>query len=198
MKILVTSFGPFGGRSRNASSLALNGLKSRLPWLNTRVLPVDSVVAPLRMTRALRKLRPDFVLMLGEAAGTTSIRLETTAWNELDFRIPDIAGRLPVRAVIDPRRAASLVSTMPWEGVCERLAAAGHAVEISSDPGRFLCNQLLFHTLDVIGRKRIGARAGFIHLPLECAYPTQRAVEALELAVGMMTAMGNSPFTVRG
>jgi hypothetical protein len=43
------------------------------------------------MHRALHELKPRAVILLGEAAGTCDIRLETTAWNELDFRIPDIA-----------------------------------------------------------------------------------------------------------
>lgn len=38
--------------------------------------------------------------MLGEAAGSVELRLETTVWNLLDFRIPDIAGRHPAGCLI--------------------------------------------------------------------------------------------------
>lgn len=183
MKLLVTAFGPFGGRSRNASSLALAGLKQRLPWLNTRFLPVDSVVAPQRMSRALRQVDPDAILMLGEAGGGKSIRLETIAWNELDFRIPDIAGRQPQGVCIDPSAHQSIASTLPFDDIHARLLEHSHACDVSIDPGRYLCNQILFHTLRVIEKRHPHAKAGFIHLPLENDYPTPRAVEALVHAV---------------
>lgn len=192
MKLLVTAFGPFGGRTRNASSLALAGLKERLPWINTRILPVDALLAPLRMSRALREVRPDAALMLGEAGGGKMIRLETTAWNELDFRIPDNAGLQPHGVRIDERAPASLASTLPFEAIHGALTAAGHEVVLSDDPGRYLCNQVLFHTLRRMDVSRSGARAGFVHLPWETDYPTARAVDALGLVVATLLRLGRS------
>lgn len=186
MKLLVTAFGPFGGRSHNASALALAGLKERLPWINTRIFPVDAVLAPLRMSRALREVRPDAVLMLGEADGSKPIRLETTAWNEMDFHIPDNAGRQPRGSRIDHRAPDSLASSLPFETIHEALSAEGHEVEFSADPGRYLCNLILFHTLRRIELLRSGVRAGFVHLPTETDCPTDRAVDALELALSVI------------
>lgn len=186
MKLLVTAFGSFGGRPHNASAMALAGLRERLPWINTRVLPVDAALAPLRMSRALREVRPDAVLILGEAGGSKAIRLETTAWNEMDFRIPDNAGRQPRGLRIDERAPDFLASTLPFETIHEALSANGHEVEFSDDPGRYLCNRILFHTLLRMDLSRTSARAGFIHLPLESDYPTARAVEALQLAVSVI------------
>lgn len=186
MKLLVTAFGPFGGRSRNASSLALLELKQRLPWINTRILPVDCVVAPQRMSRALREVGPDAVLMLGEAGNSQSIRLETMAWNELDFRIPDIAGRQPQGKCIDPSAAHHMPSTMPFGEIHACLLEHNHACDISMDPGRYLCNQILFHTLKVVQKRHSPAKAGFIHLPLEKDYPTPRVVDALVRAVAVI------------
>ncbi len=191
MKILVTAFGPFGGRAQNASSLALAGLKQRLPRLNTRILPVDSVIAPERMTRALRELEPDVVLMLGEAGGSAHIRLETTAWNELDFRIPDLAGRSPRGERIVRDAPDSMESTLPFAELHDVLSASGHRVAMSDDPGRYLCNQILFHALWSIGRRNLRIKAGFVHLPWENDYPTERVVHALEVAVSFMVRTGN-------
>lgn len=191
MKLLVTAFGPFGGRTRNASSLALAGLKQRLPWLNTRILPVDSIVAPLRMSRALREVAPDAVLMLGEAGGSKAIRLETMAWNERNFRIPDIAGRQPQGGLIDPSAAPSIASTLPFEEIHACLLEFGHACDFSSDPGRYLCNQILFHTLRVMEKRHPHAKAGFIHLPLENDYPTPRVEDALERAINAVVRYGS-------
>jgi pyroglutamyl-peptidase len=183
MKLLVTAFGPFGGRELNASSLALAELRKMFPGIHTRVLPVDAVLAPSRLKQAIRRIRPDAILMLGEAGGCREIRLETTAWNELDFRIPDIAGRQYTPRPIRRAAPVSLPSTLPLSVIHDRLVSLGHPVTYSEDPGRYLCNLLFFRAIDDLARNGIAIPAGFIHLPLECDYPTQRAVLALAEAI---------------
>jgi len=182
--ILVTAFGPFDGRPENASSLALRGLRRVFPGIRTRILPVDAVLAPSRMKQALAGIRPRALVMLGEAAGSLSVRLESTAWNELDFRIPDIAGRQPRGLEIRPGGLATFASTLPLARLQQRLAGEGHAVEISGDPGRYLCNQVFYHAKEWIDRDGCECRAGFIHLPLAANYPTERAVLALVSVLG--------------
>jgi pyroglutamyl-peptidase len=179
MKILVTAFGPFDGRAENASSLALTQLKKGFPKIHTRVLPVDSVIAPSRLKQALRIIQPEVVILLGEAAGSRAIRLESTAWNELDFRIPDLAGRQPMSRPIRDGASASHGSTLPLNQIQKRLRSHKHPTELSSDPGRYLCNQVFFTALDFLEAQSIPCRAGFIHLPLAEDYATERAVEAL-------------------
>jgi len=186
MKLLITAFGPFDGRAQNASSLALAGLKARFGWLNTRVLPVDAQRAPQRMTAALRQLHPDAVIMLGEACGSTTLRLETTAWNELDFNIPDNAGRQPRGREVVPGAPISLPATLPWETFHADLSAAGCPVSCSNDPGRYLCNQLMFHTLHHLAKHSLRTPAGFIHLPLASRLTTAQAVDALALVLGSL------------
>lgn len=181
MTVLVTAFGPFDGRLENASSLALHELKTAHPAIRTRILPVDSVIAPARLKRALRTIRPDALVMLGEAAGSKAIRLETTGWNLLDFRIPDIAGRQPLGKPIRKGAGESMASGLPLERIHSMLEKAEHAVTFSDDPGRYLCNQVFYTALDWIVRENAGCKAGFIHLPLAADYPTPRAVHALTL-----------------
>lgn len=179
MKILVTAFGPFDGRPQNASSLALSRLKRDFPQLNTRILPVDSVLGPARLLRALRDLLPDALVMLGEAAGSTAIRLECIAWNELDFSIPDAAGRQPRSCPIDEGGPPTMEATMPWKTILAELQADGHPVSLSENAGRYLCNQVMFRALAWIGKHHPSCRAGFIHLPLASDYPTDHASQAL-------------------
>ena len=186
MRILVTAFGPFAGRSENASSLALRGLKESFPKILTRVLPVDSIVAPARLKHALGRIRPTVLIMLGEAAGSKKIRLETTAWNELDFSIPDNAGRQPLSQPIISGAPASLPSTLPLEKIHSRLTDLGHEVCFSDDAGRYLCNQLFFVARHFLGHQLIETPAGFIHLPLAHDYPTDRAVTALAAVIGAL------------
>ena len=183
MEILVTAFGPFDGRPENASSLALRVLKTAHPQIRTRILPVDSVTAPARLRQALRIIRPEILILLGEAAGSKTIRLETTAFNELDFRIPDISGRQPTARPI--RRDAPPIrrSTLPLEKINSLLSANDHDVILSNNPGRYLCNQVLYIALEFIELYTLPCRAGFIHLPLAEDYPTHRAVDAVSRVI---------------
>lgn len=179
MKVLITAFGPFDGRQENASSLALRIVTERFPTVRFRILPVDLVVAPARLLHALRAVQPDRLVMLGEAAGSRHIRLETTAWNEMDFRIPDIAGRLPDRQVVREGARPSLPATLPLGEMHARLQESGHAVELSNDPGRYLCNQIFFTALHDLAARGVACPAGFVHLPLPADYPPARAADAL-------------------
>lgn len=179
MKILVTAFGPFDGRSENASSLALRELKIAFPKIRSRILPVDSVIAPARIKQALRVIRPDALILLGEAAGSKTIRLETTAWNELNFKIPDIAGRQPEGRAIFPESPAILSATLPLKKLQARLESNGHEAVLSNNPGRYLCNQVFYASLKWINDHAIPCRTGFIHLPLAQDYPTDRVADAL-------------------
>jgi len=186
MKLLVTAFGPFDGRSENASSLALRELKIAFPEIRTRILPVDSVVAPARLKQALRLIRPDALILLGEAAGSKSIRLETTAWNELNFKIPDIAGRQPTAQAICPGSPAILRATLPLKKIHARLEANSHEGVLSNNPGRYLCNQVFYLALEWLKARAIPCPAGFIHLPLAQDYATNRAADALGQVIRVM------------
>ena len=187
MKILVTAFGPFAGRTENASSLALWELKKIFSSrLHTRVFPVDTVVAPSRLKQAIRSIRPDALIMLGEAAGSQKIRLETTAWNELDFRIPDHAGRQFSSRPILTNSPAKRQSTLPLKKLLKALEAAGHPVALSDDPGRYLCNQLFYIALEYLECQATPIPAGFIHLPLEKDYPTASVVDALTRVIRLL------------
>lgn len=186
MKLLVTAFGPFDGRSENASSLALRELKRAFPEIRTRVLPVDSLIAPARLKQALRLIRPDALILLGEAAGSKSIRLETTAWNELDFKIPDIAGRQPAGRAISLGSPAILRATLPLKKLQARLEANNHEVMLSHNPGRYLCNQVFYVALEWIKTHALPCPAGFIHLPLAQDYPTDRVADALGHVIRVM------------
>ena len=179
MPILVTAFGPFDGREENASALALRELKRTFPGIRMRILPVDSVIAPMRLKRALRILRPSALIMLGEGAGIRQIQLETTAWNELDFRIPDLAGRQPTGRLIVSGAPAQRRATLPMRRLLDRLTANGHEAILSDQPGRYLCNQVFYTALQFLEDNAIHCPAGFIHLPLASDYPVDRSVAAL-------------------
>lgn len=179
--LLVTAFGPFGGRKVNASSLALAQLRQADRSLRTRTLPVDLVEAPRRLHDAVRRISPRAVLLLGESGKATTLRLETLAWNELDFLIPDLAGRQPRSQPIDPVAPPRLRTAVPAGRLRQALARAGHPAELSKDPGRYLCNRIYYAAL-----QRSGVPALFVHLPLENRLSPDRAADALRVIINLL------------
>jgi pyroglutamyl-peptidase len=176
--MLVTAFGPFAGRSVNASSLALVRLRQMHRGLATRILPVDLVEAPRRLGDAVRRVRPRALVLLGEAGSAERIRLESRAWNEMDFTIPDLAGRQPRGRRIDLAAADFVETTVDIPALLDRLTAANIDAGASTDPGRYLCNRLYHAALS-----RFSIPSLFIHLPLESILPTEEAARAISIVL---------------
>lgn len=179
--MLLTAFGPFGGRSVNASSLALAAVRAKRRGLPTRTLPVDLVEAPRRLRAAVQRLQPKAIIMLGEAGNADAIRIESRAWNELDFTIPDIAGRQPRGRRIDPSGPDFLETTVDIPALLDRIHAAGIAATASTDPGRYLCNRLYHAALS-----RFSLPSIFIHLPLESRLPTELTAAAIDIVISTL------------
>lgn len=174
ISLLLTGFEPFGGEPVNPSQQLVERLGAEAPphpalRVATAVLPVDIARVRPALEQALRGARPDVVLAFGQAAGRGTLCLETRAFNELDFRgVPDNGGHVAHGEALVDGAPECLLSDLPLERLAARLGAAGHAVTLSHDAGRHLCNALLFELL----HRHAPLRAAFVHLP---ALPEQAA-----------------------
>ncbi|HEY5952299.1 MAG TPA: hypothetical protein VIV40_42670, partial [Kofleriaceae bacterium] len=63
---------------------------------------------------------------------------------------------------IDPNASATRDTLLPLDRIEEALVAAGEEPQHSTDPGRYICNNVMFAD---IGAMTGRGRAGFIHLP---------------------------------
>ncbi|MDB6069465.1 MAG: pyrrolidone-carboxylate peptidase [Verrucomicrobiales bacterium] len=186
--LLLTGFEPFGGDAFNPSGELAKGLHGMEFSCGMRVrgqvLPVSGEAAWSRMAAAVRRYRPQWVVAMG-VSGRAEISLETTAWNEADFRIPDNKGWQP-RGVPVLRRGPPHYQ-VDWPGVTAGLGDGGSGVEgiwageagagpvaagslpvrASTDPGRFVCNFLYYRLLHLTRNPMHPAhgRALFVHLP---------------------------------
>ncbi len=170
--VLVTGFAPFGGESVNASWEAVSRLPHQVPLaggtaeLTTEELPVTFTGAAARSRELIETLRPDVVLHVGVSAAAGAVRLETTARNVADARIPDNAGRQPAGEQLTPGGAESLRSTWLVGALVGRLRAAGLPVEASDDAGRYVCNATLYSALETAaGMSEDAPYVGFVHVP---------------------------------
>ena len=169
MKVVVTAFEPFGGKTSNRSLQIMNRLE-KSPQLkrveDIRFIEVPVVRgAPLRiMTEILRGAVTDYVLCIGEAS-RTGLALEHIAANERDYRIPDNEGTMSQRESIVGNGPDHYVASFPYEFIANAAKAKHIDTNDPDDAGRFLCNELLYAALHITHIDRSSARVGFVHVP---------------------------------
>jgi len=166
-KILVTGFDRFGyARKPNRSSeVGLERVKERYADLvETLVLPTARDVAAQKLATAIEDIDPAAVVMFGISAGS-KVRLEERAKNwKYNILIPDNNGKRAFGR-IDPTGQSSIDSSLPLEELYERLDAAQVPVKISKDAGSFICNEVMYKTLQHNTEREDGLviPTGFIH-----------------------------------
>ncbi len=168
-KVLVTGFQPFpaDGTHDNVSGVAVTALDpSSLHGASVMrlVIPVEYDRAPAEVTDAIARCAPDIVISFGQ--GGDAIALEQTAYNlqdtgEVTGGVPDNRGVIRVSQPIDPAAAATRATLLPLDAINAALVALGEAPQPSTDPGRYVCNNVMFADIGAM----TGKRAGFIHLP---------------------------------
>jgi pyroglutamyl-peptidase len=173
VRVLVTGFQPFPPDCRhdNVSAVAVGALD---PWalrgarVMRLVLPVEYDRAAAAIAEVIARCRPDVVIGFGQ--GGDAIALEEVAYNLQDAGArtpgrPDNRGVIRTAAVIDPDAPATRDARLPLAAIELALAALGEAPRRSRDPGRYVCNDVMFASLGT------GApAAGFIHLPCTTAF----------------------------
>ena len=191
MKLLLTGFEPFDGRSLNPSQLAVQQLVSEgLPGCEIVpvILPVIADIAPGLLLTRLEEVQPEVLLSLGLAGSRPVISIERIAINLLDFRIPDNAGRQLLDNPIVADGPAAYFATLPVRAMYEAVLAAGVPVELSLSAGAYLCNQVMYAALHLIAVRGWRIRAGFVHLPALPEMVTTRPIPSMSLET-MLTGL---------
>ncbi len=182
-RILLTAFEPYDRWSENSSWSALVDLTR---WydgaaeLITRRYPVDLA----RMSELLRKdlqANFDFAIHLGQAPGSTLIKLESVGLNVRSDGSP---------LVEDAPEAYR--SGLPLEACCKALIDAGIPCEVSHHAGTYLCNAELYLSQHYASSFGLNTRSLFMHVPLT---PAQAAVDTGKLA-SMSTPMSSAAIAI--
>ncbi len=167
-KILVTAFEPFAGRKINPSLQVLAALKPAAFGcsLYREKLPVSGKAVENRIKALVSRLKPDFLVSLGLAAGETGIRVERFALNIQDYGIKDNSGYMPEGDKIDEKGpAAYFVNTDPLK-LAAAARKAGAPAYVSNHAGAYVCNHLMYAAMRSIGAAGLKTKFAFIHLPL--------------------------------
>jgi pyroglutamyl-peptidase len=190
-RVLLTGFEPWAHHTHNpAQWLAqrLDGWRHGELRVASLVLPVAHRAAPAAVAAALRDLRPSAVVHLGLAANRPALTVERWAHNLADFVVPDNAGAQPrgepLREAGPQRHAASLNVA----AAVAALQAAGVPVSPSDTAGAYVCNAVLYSTLDWAAAQQYDGSVGFLHLPAPETLALAEQERALEHLLRVLAA----------
>ena len=167
-RVLVTGFGPYGKEKTNPTwevAKLLDGKTIEGHKIKGARFIVSAKEISRRLPTLVDSLQPKLVLSLGLAPGRIDINVERVAINVADFSIPDASGRKPVDAPIDPTGPPAYFSTIPIKKVVRALLSEGIPASLSNTAGTYLCNFIMYTSLNHLAKNGLGARAGFIHVP---------------------------------
>jgi pyroglutamyl-peptidase len=185
MRVLLTSFEPFGGQAVNSSlevGRALSG--SSIPGVDLErlTLPVVARACVEKAWQHIEQVQPDLVIALGQSAQAFAVRLEDIALNIDDFSQPDNAGNQPKNQWIVPGAPLAYRSTAPIPRLLARLAERKTAHEHSFHAGTYVCNHLYYGLLHRAQTSGAAHRTLFVHLPLlPDQYPARARLPNLTL-----------------
>jgi pyroglutamyl-peptidase len=190
--VLLTAFEPYGRWRENSSWLTLVELTRDLPGdpkITTRLYPVEFRRVQERLAQDLAA-DYDYALHLGQAPGTSALRLESFALNvqtepeRQEEPIPPLA----------PEGPTAYRANLPLHHWARRIRASGVPAVVSYHAGVYLCNATLYFSRHFCTSQDLSTKSGFIHLPLvpsQVLHPTDEfpSVPLPLLAAGLRAVL---------
>ena len=186
--IAITGFGKFRGVTVNPTSILIKNLKETISnnnnnnnnifYCNVWTTSVKALSAGLEEIHLQVKLTNNIhhaiSIHFGVYDGSDCFYLENTSYNEADFSVPDEEGKKCVREVIENGKTMETKrrTNLDLNYLVKELIKCDFNVEISNDPGRFICNYTYYKSLSFIENyKHVGVDdALFVHVPSFDAY----------------------------
>jgi pyroglutamyl-peptidase len=173
MRILLYGFGPYRQFHDNVTEKIVRALPKRR-GLKKIVFPVRFHKS--QFTGAVEKFRPDVVLGLGQCSTGRVLRMETRAVNQ--WRSTTDQKPRPIVRTGSPKLFTNLKLNL------------ARPARVSKDAGDYVCNYSMYVIIDLIKRRRLPVRYGFVHVP--CRYDPKIALRVLR------RALASSKFKVQG
>lgn len=172
VRVLLTGFEPFPASSDrdNSSREAVDAyvagpMPDEIVAMHA-VLPVEYDAAPALVEDLISRCDPDIVVGFGQ--GRSAVDVETIAYNRKDSAaiaggVPDNRGVVYGGEPIVEGGPAEHHTALPVDAILARLGELNIRANSSTDPGRYVCNNLFYAVMDVAqNTSRVG---GFVHLP---------------------------------
>ncbi len=135
------------------------------------------------------------MLHLGVDEKCDKIKLESTAYNEATFRIPDQSAWKPQGVPINSEEELDFVRTTPLPVGKLAESLSKYDVLVSQDAGRYVCNYTYYISLEEAA-KRSKIYPLFVHVPLFSQVPKETQLAFLEeLFVQLETCLAEEKMT---
>lgn len=167
-KVLVTGFSSFPGAPHNPTQdliawLQTDGLQKMEAEFCFHLLQTEYRNVERELAAHQRTFMPDIALHFGLSKQSTGFTLERLAHNQIGTKV-DMAACVPAQPLIGD--IPKLSATLPLAAMHARLTAANLPVAWSDDAGNYVCNFLLYHSLQAAAEAEQASMRGFIHVPL--------------------------------
>ncbi|CEM13534.1 unnamed protein product [Vitrella brassicaformis CCMP3155] len=184
--VYVTGFGPFNNVPQNPTETLIRELprhlvKQPLPGVDLcgcEVIEVSaeaSNVAVQRIHQTVRErvrqccgaggITHAVIVHLGVYASDNTYRLESLAYNEAAFSVPDERKWQPRCATVCEAGEKRLACRLPVHQMNEDLRRQGFKCQVSVDAGRFVCNFLYYRSLFEAATHDTDIPVLFVHVP---------------------------------
>ena len=164
--ILLTGFTPFDGREFNASWIAARTLVAAHRSehiLHSLCVPVRWGQTLPALVRAIAQWQPKCIIAMGE--GTAGLfKIETLARNQRALR-KDNDNLLPAHPLINPQGPKTRTASAPYSALHSNLSQLGYPIQLSSDAGAYLCEELLYNLESLKEQYATLRTVLFVHLP---------------------------------
>ena len=161
MRILITSFEPFGGAVTNITQDILSALPSNIGKVEVikQCLPVSFERAPIALREIITEHNPDMLLLLGQCPNGENIRLERFAMNMMDSQKADNDGYCPSEQVIYSNAPLAYRTPINIKTIVQHLQEEKLPVVVSNSAGLYVCNRVYYEAL------HLQQNALFVHIP---------------------------------
>lgn len=164
MKILITGFDPFNKETVNPAYLAVSKLRNTYDDIILTKLEIPTSFSH-SFEILSQELNNDYdaVIMVGQAGGRKEISLEKVAINYIDAKIADNDGLVISHQAINSNGKDAYFTTLPILKLLSDLEKESIPAKISYSAGTFVCNYLMYKTLEHFNTTN--TKVGFIHVP---------------------------------
>jgi len=162
-KTLLYSFAPFGGLKINPAAQIAQEIQKNTNNCEYLELPV-TFQCQKELLSAFIATKPDRIIGIGVAAGSTQVQIECYALNEIWARIPDNQGNQPCFQPILTDGPTAYRTSMDIEGILHCLQTQQIPCSPSFHAGMYVCNFSYYWTLHLCHMHSL--QGLFIHVPL--------------------------------
>ena len=195
MNILITGFDPFNNAAINPSYEAIKLLPDYINGhkINKLLIPTSFKRSFDVLKESLDNNHYDYVILVGQAGGRNSITPEKVAINYIDASIKDNDNLIYHDQPINKNNKEAYFSTLPIIKIRDLLNENDIKSTISYSAGTFVCNYLMYRTLEYF--ENTNTKAGFVHVPFEnsqvsdnkyFSMPLEEIKRALEIIISAL------------